>query len=482
MDFSICRAMEKLLYSRGDDRSIDSSCLQNTVKKLVSNLCETLICYRTHLRIEGTVGITIDDERAIVLHFGENIGRTYLQDDTTLKRSSYDTEKHAVHDNDYSGRVGESKQEARKMVAKTAAKDSVTSTALSEEPKMKTMPPIVTECQAEDNGLNVSSPSETTKVKHSPESNSSFCEPLDSLSLTGKSYSDRGQTAFGGRSELESATLLDMTTDILSNLFNNSGENREANLNNYYDRDRIDEPLQGCRLRQGSAIDALRQLYSKRFSSQGAETSTQQKYLDPDLYSGTQDHVASMSGDLTSKISNIGRKDCSQNQVLLRELLFQKANPIADTINIQQPPSKRRRFTHSNKGGTNTSIADLLIRNNSSSSISGQRSRLPAAFSLEEAGAASQRETSSPETGHSNFPPGMTFDQDTDSSNYKFSQLLFSLVDSKRHSINQLSPAISEARQSGSVSKNYDSTVYQTHASDMANVKQETDDSEYDVT
>lgn len=472
--------MEKLLYSRGDDRSIDSSCLQNTVKKLVSNLCETLICYRTHLRIEGTVGITIDDERAIILHFGENIGRTCLQDDMTLKRSSYETEKHGVHNNDYGCGVGESKQEARKMVTKAAAKDPVTSTALSEEPKMKTLPPIVTDCQTEDNSLNVSSPSETTKVKHSPESNSSFCEPLDSHSLTGKNYSDRGQTAFGGRSELESATLLDMTTDILSNLFNSSGENREANLNSYYDRDRVDEPLQGCRLRQGSAIDALRQLYSKRFSSQGAETSTQQKYLDPDLYSAAQDHVASMSGDLTGKISNIGRKDCSQNQVLLRELLFQKANPAADALNVQQPPpSKRRRFVHSNKGGANTSIADLLIRNNSSSSISGQRSRLPA-FSLEEAGSASQRETSSPETGHSNFPPGMTFDQDTDSSNYKFSQLLFSLVDSKRHSINQLSPATSEARQSGSAPKNYDSTMYQTpHVSD---VKQETDDSEYDVT
>lgn len=490
--------MEGLLYTKREDRSIDSSCLQNTVRKLVSNLCETLIIYRTQLRIEGTVGITIDNERVIILHFGENIGKSCLSNERSSDKTSCASDKHIVHDLDpvaeearkdagegFSRNSAETVSATPSCVTPKASRVSGSSSR-AEESKVRLQSSAVTEVESETETVYETSP-DSVKVKIAQENNASHSEILDSFLCASRSNDDVGINSYGGQSEHEGATLLDMTTDILSNLFS-SGSNTDITSLSCYDRGPVSEQSHGCQLRQGSAIEALRQIYCKQFTNQGKDSV--QYHSEGEFSPIITDHSVAISTEPKGKSPGTGKRDTTQSQALLRELLFQKASPIAVASagggGLHQPVSKRRRIGSSctdqtEKTASSNLFGELLCgRNNDIGSI-GQnlKSKL---FAVDDTGGTGQREDYSPELGRSGFPAGISFDQETDHSKYKFSQLLYHLVDSKRNSTNNLNSLFAEQGTSSSALKTYEAGFYHdgfVTEGGSTSIKQEVDDLEF---
>lgn len=495
-NFSRFRAMEGLLYNKREDRSIDSSCLQNTVKKLVSNLCETLIIYRTQLRIEGTVGITIDNERVIILHFGENIGKSCLSNERSSDKSSCASDKNVLHDLDPVAEEAR-KDAGEEFLQNSAATVNVTpscatpkasrvshSSSLPEEPKGRLQSSsAVTEVDSENETTYETSP-DSVKVKIAEENNGSQSEILDSLLCASQSNDEVVANCYSGHSEHEGATLLDMTTDILSNLFS-SGSSTDVTPLSCYDRGPMSEQSQG-QLRQGSAIEALRQIYCKRFTNQGKDSVLY--HSEGEFSPSISDHSVGISTEPKGK--SPGKRDSTQSQALLRELLFQKVSPIAVApaggSGLHQPASKRRRVGNSStdqaeKIASSTLFSEILSgRNNDIGSI-GQnlKSKL---LAVDDTRGTSHREDYSPELGRSGFPAGISFDQETDHSKYKFSQLLYHLVDSKRNSTNNLNSLYAEQGTSSSALKTYDGGFYHdgfVTEGGSTSVKEEVDDLEF---
>lgn len=489
--------MEGLLYTKREDRSIDSSCLQNTVRKLVSNLCETLIIYRTQLRIEGTVGITIDDERVIILHFGENIGKSCLSNERSSDKTPYMSDKNVLHD------LNPVAEEARKDVGEGFSRNSAAtvnttscttpkasrvsgSSSLPEESKGRLQSSAVTDVDSENEMAYEISP-DSVKVKTAQENNALHSEIIDSLLCASQSNDDVGINSYSGRSEHEGATLLDMTTDILSNLFSN-GSSTDVTPLSCYDRGPMNEQSQGCTLRQGSAIEALRQIYCKQFTNQGKDSV--QYHSEGEFSPSISDHSVGVSTEPKGKSPGTGKRDSTQSQALLRELLFHKASPSAVASaggsGLHQPASKRRRVGSSctdqtEKTASSTLFGEMLCgRNNDIGSI-GQnlKSKL---FAVDDTGGTGQREDYSPELGQSGFPAAISFDQETDHSKYKFSQLLYHLVDSKRNSTNNLNSLYTEQGTSSSGLKTYEAGFYHdgfVTDGGSASIKQEVDDLEF---
>lgn len=488
--------MEGLLYTKREDRSIDSSCLQNTVRKLVSNLCETLIIYRTQLRIEGTVGITIDNERVIILHFGENIGKSCLSNERSSDKTSYVSDKNVLHDlnpvaEETRTDVGEgfSRNSAATVPSCATPKASRVSgsSCLPEESKGRLQSSAVTDVDSENEMAYETSP-DSVKVKTAQENNALHSEIIDSLLCASQSNDDAGINSYSGHAEHEGATLLDMTTDILSNLFS-SGSSTDVTPLSCYDRGPTNEQSQGCQLRQGSAIEALRQIYCKQFTNQGKDSVLY--HSEGEFSPNISDHSMGISTEPKGKSPGTGKRDSTQSQALLRELLFHKASPSAVASaggsGLHQPASKRRRVGSSctdqtEKTASSTLFGEMLCgRNNDIGSI-GQnlKSKL---FTVDDTGGTGQREDYSPELGQSGFPAGISFDQETDHSKYKFSQLLYHLVDSKRNSTNNLNSLYTEQGTSSSSGlKTYDAGFYHdgfVTEDGSASIKQEVDDLEF---